>query len=274
MSEITGSLRKEQFDFVVDLQKNFRSIKLRRALKRPNASFPKLNKQKWLIVNFKKDLLPDIHVVDRYFEAVKSLGVTNDNKGLDYFIPDDEQLEAGTVNPLLRKDYIGFVIGGRHNTKMMPAEKVASIISRLERPVVLLGGAEDREKGEQIKKEAEKEDIINTCGQYSLNQSASLVQQSGLIITNDTGLMHIAAAFRKPVISLWGNTIPKFGMYPYMPGDETRSVFAEVFGLKCRPCSKLGFNKCPKKHFKCMIEQDEVYILDNADKLLKHAGES
>jgi len=73
--------------------------------------------------------------------------------------------------------------------------------------------------------------------------------------------MHIAAALKKPVISIWGNTVPEFGMYPYLPGHEELSFISEVDGLKCRPCSKIGFKQCPKKHFKCMLDQDENRIL-------------
>jgi ADP-heptose:LPS heptosyltransferase len=72
--------------------------------------------------------------------------------------------------------------------------------------------------------------------------------------------MHIAAAFRKKVISIWGNTVPKFGMYPYMPGDEAKSIIIEVKGLKCRPCSKLGYERCPKGHFHCMEWIDEEAV--------------
>jgi ADP-heptose:LPS heptosyltransferase len=73
-----------------------------------------------------------------------------------------------------------------------------------------------------------------------------------LIVTNDTGLMHIASAFHKPIISLWGNTVPEFGMYPYMPGRPQGYDVMEVKKLPCRPCSKIGYEKCPKGHFKCM----------------------
>ena len=261
LSEVLPELKKQQFGFVIDLQKNLRSIKVRRALKCPSASFPKLNRQKWLLVNFKIDKLPDVHIVDRYLEAVKTLGGKNDNKGLDYFIQGDSFVNPAEIDSRLSKKYIAFVIGGQHFTKMMPAEKVASIIAKLDFPVVLLGGNEDASKGEEIVKLTKNPNVFNTCGKLSLDQSASLIQQSATVITNDTGLMHIAAAFKKPIVSLWGNTVPKFGMYPYLPGSENLSFIAEVKGLKCRPCSKLGFRKCPKKHFKCMMEQDEDLIV-------------
>jgi ADP-heptose:LPS heptosyltransferase len=90
-------------------------------------------------------------------------------------------------------------------------------------------------------------------------QSASLVRQAKAIITNDTGLMHIAAAYQKPIVSIWGNTIPDFGMYPYLPAGRKQFI-SQVEGLSCRPCSKIGFEKCPKGHFKCMMDQDVLAI--------------
>ena len=261
LSEVLPELKKQQFDFVVDLQKNLRSLKVKRALNCPSASFPKLNTQKWLMVNFKINKLPDVHIVDRYFEAVKSLGVFNDNKGLDYFIPEDSFINPAEIDPRFGKSYIAFVIGGQHFTKMMPSEKVASIITKLDFPVVLLGGKEDAAKGDEIKKQAVNKVVLNAAGKLSLDQSASIIRQAAVVLTNDTGLMHIAAAFQKPIVSFWGNTVPEFGMYPYLPGLENHSFISEVKGLKCRPCSKLGFRKCPKKHFRCMIEQDEALIV-------------
>jgi ADP-heptose:LPS heptosyltransferase len=143
------------------------------------------------------------------------------------------------------------VIGAKFKTKAYPEDKIIEVCKRVNNPFVLLGGTEDAEMGEKIKKEV-GDRIYNSCGKFNLNQSASLVRQADRIITNDTGLMHIAAAFKKEIISLWGNTIPEFGMFPYMPGNESRSHIFEVKGLSCRPCSKLGYQKCPKGHFKCM----------------------
>ena len=141
------------------------------------------------------------------------------------------------------------------------------MIGRLPWPVVLLGGPEDRENGEVIRSLTENKQVLNACGELSLNESASLVRQAGIIITNDTGLMHIAAAFKKPIVSIWGNTVPAFGMFPYEPGNMDKIVIAEVKDLKCRPCSKIGYEKCPKKHFKCMMDQDEDFIVKEVTRL-------
>jgi ADP-heptose:LPS heptosyltransferase len=79
--------------------------------------------------------------------------------------------------------------------------------------------------------------------------------------------MHIAASFKKKIISVWGNTIPGFGMAPYMPDDS--SSVCEVRGLNCRPCSKIGYKKCPRGHFRCMVDQDATAIAAYAAKLFK-----
>jgi len=267
--EISDQLNSEKFGFVVDLQKNFRSIRLCKQLKIKHYSFPKLNIKKWLVVNFKMNRLPNVHIVDRYFEAVKKLDVENDRLGLDYFISNSDKVKPGEIYPKLKNGYIGFVIGGRHNTKILPPQKAIPIISKLHLPVVLLGSAEDEERGNIITQEITKNSVYNLCGKYSLGQSASWVQHAKLVITNDTGLMHIAAALNKPIISIWGNTIPEFGMYPYFPTDDKISFISEVNDLNCRPCSKIGYRQCPKKHFKCMLNQDENYILQKAIELTR-----
>jgi ADP-heptose:LPS heptosyltransferase len=118
-------------------------------------------------------------------------------------------------------------------------------------PVVLLGGPAEAEEGQAIA-DAAGGHVLNTCGKFNLNQSASVVRQASRVITHDTGLMHIAAAFRKPIVSIWGNTIPEFGMYPFFPEGEGHNTTVQVGGLKCRPCSKIGYQRCPKGHFRCM----------------------
>lgn len=264
--ELIPQLKSQGFEFIVDLHKNYRSGFVTRQLKVPHAAFPKLNVQKWVRVRLKIDLLPKIHIVDRYFEAVTSLKVKNDLKGLDYFIPDEEVVVRGTLPESHRAGFIAVVIGGKHKTKILPEAKVIEICQQLNKPVMLLGAKEDFHRGEAISAACGNK-VYNACGRFSLNQSASLVKQSTAVMTNDTGLMHIAAAFRKPVVSVWGNTIPGFGMYPYLPGSiATDSYIAEVKDLPCRPCSKLGYEKCPKTHFRCMNEIEIKPITDLLNK--------
>lgn len=264
VSEVLDSLKKEHYDHVIDLHHNLRSMQVKRALGKPSRSIDKLNIEKWLLVNFKINVLPQKHIVNRYFETVAHLGVKNDQKGMEFFIDAKDIVSISTLSPEFQNGYVAFVIGAKHNTKKLPTEKIISICKKLNRPVILVGGNEDVEEGEKIT--AQIPHSFNACGKYNLQQSASLIKQAEKVITHDTGMMHIAAAFRKKIISVWGNTVPEFGMYPYMPGHEenletTGSKIVEVTGLPCRPCSKIGFDKCPQGHFKCMNEIDETAFI-------------
>ena len=260
-SELIPELKAENFSFIVDLHKNFRSRFVILKLGKPNASFPKLNFRKWLLVNTNINILPDIHIVDRYFRALQELEIQNDGKGLDYFIPQAEEVDLSGILSQHQEDYIAFSIGGKHYTKIFPEDKIISVCKSIHKPIVLLGGVEDMDRAERIIRQCGN-NVINACGKYTINQSASLIRQSGKVITNDTGLMHIAAAFRKPIISVWGNTVPAFGMYPYLPEDSgNNSRILEVKNLSCRPCSKLGYDRCPKHHFRCMNNQDVDLII-------------
>jgi len=252
-------LKKERFDYIIDLHQNFRSWYIRGSLKVPSRGFRKLNFRKWLLTRLRINLLPDTHIVDRYFRACSTLGIRNDGQGLDYFIPQEDEYALEKLPRGFEKGYVAFAIGARHATKCLPVHKIAAICQLSGRQVVLLGGKEDAETAEEVIIQAGPY-IYSLCGRLSLNQSASIVRQADVVITHDTGLMHIAAAFRKRVISVWGNTVPEFGMSPYMPGNPENSVIIQVQGLSCRPCSKLGYDRCPKKHFRCMeeIDTDEV----------------
>ncbi len=254
VNEVIADLKKENFDFVFDLHNNLRSSQVKMKLGKPSAAFKKLNFKKWLLVNFKINKMPALHVVDRYMQLLEPMGIKNDNKGLDYFIPEKDEMNSTSLPLSHQKGYIGFVIGAKHFTKQLPVEKIISICKKINQPIVLLGGKEDAARGAEIA-EAVGINVYNACGIYNLNQSASIIKQATKIITHDTGLMHIAAAFKKEIISVWGNTVPAFGFTPYLPAPSSKIV--EVTGLPCRPCSKIGYDQCPKGHFKCMKEIDE-----------------
>lgn len=260
LSEIVKQLKNENYDYIIDLHHNIRTWRIKRALGKKSFSFNKLNFEKWLITNFKINKLPTIHIVDRYFETVKELGVSNDLKGLDFFIDSKNNVETNKLPANFQKGYVAFAIGGQHATKRLPEEKIISICRKIDHPILLLGGKEDALTAEKISSYCGRDKIYNACGKFNLQQSASLIKQAQKVITHDTGLMHIAAAFKKDIISIWGNTIPEFGMYPYRAGEKSKII--EVKDLTCRPCSKIGYNKCPKKHFYCMNLIDENDIID------------
>lgn len=256
-------LRLENYDYIVDLQKNKRSIRVTRALHKPHSSFPKLNFKKFLLTTFKINLMPDIHIVDRYFKAVEKLGVTNDYQGLDFFISEKNDYPLSELPENFQKGYHAFVIGGTYKTKILPAVKIVEIIQKLNEPVILLGGPDDVERAEEILSAVSCQlSAISLVGKINLEQSASIVKKAKSVLTNDTGLMHIAAAFHKNIVSVWGNTVPELGMYPYLPKEKEKCHIVECKDVKCRPCSKLGFKECPKRHFKCMMKIDSDTVVE------------
>jgi heptosyltransferase-2 len=261
-NEVIEVLQNEHFDYVVDLHKNLRSSRVKRKLEGLSFSFVKLNWQKWLLVNFKINRMPKIHIVDRYLQSVKALGVENDEEGLDYFLPEGME-ETQLLPEGFSKTYIAIVLGATHATKRLPDTKFKELVTNIKQPIILIGGKEDANLGNTLE-EIDSKKIFNAAGKMSLNESAVLLKHASAVITHDTGMMHIAAAFQKKIISIWGNTVPDFGMYPYL-NKESSSKFKviENNNLNCRPCSKIGFDKCPKGHFKCMNDLSIQEITDS-----------
>ncbi|MEM6299438.1 MAG: glycosyltransferase family 9 protein, partial [Bacteroidota bacterium] len=221
------TLRAEKFDFVLDLHNSLRSRILRLRLRVKGKAFPKLNWQKWLLVNFKINRLPNIHIVDRYFEAAAPLGVKSDNLGLDFFIAEKDEFERSWLPESFQDGFIVYAIGGQHNTKKLPYLRMIELCDRIGKPTILIGGKEDAAIGQKIEDffshKADPEyaqgledlgkrtQVLSLCGKLSIAQSASVIRQSRAVFTHDTGMMHIAAAFRKQIYSIWGNTVPAFG---------------------------------------------------------------
>lgn len=267
VEEVLPQLQMEDYDHVIDLHHNLRTLQVKKALKKSSFSFSKLNLEKWLYTNFKINRMPDVHIVNRYLETVQSFGVVYDGRGLDYFIPEEQKINEQDIPTSHHAGYIGVVIGAALGTKKLPLEKLKQLAGAINYPIILLGGKEDKAAGDSIAS-VDPVRIYNSCGKFHLNESADLVRRAKLIITHDTGLMHIAAAFNKPMISVWGNTVPAFGMYALYANKQITDHRMQVNGLWCRPCSKIGYAKCPWGHFNCMQQLDMNVIAAKAHEML------
>ena len=258
--QMIRELKAENFDQVIDLHHNLRTLRVKRALKLPSYSFNKLNIEKFIFVKLKWNVMPKVHIVDRYLDTVKHLGVVNDGAGLDYFIAPHEEVQHKDIPASHHAGFIAVVIGASFYTKKLPIYKLQELCRKIDHPIMLLGAKEEFAEGEEIRK-VDDVKIYNACGKFSLNESADLVRKAKLVIAHDTGLMHIAAALKKQVIAVWGSTTPSLGMVPYygqshlmsrgIPYDDI-----QVHKLWCRPCTKIGRKKCPQGHFKCMKKID------------------
>lgn len=260
--ELVKEIRTKKYDMVIDLQMSLRSWLI--SILSGNfdrKTYHTRRFQRFILIKFRKNFYKDIVPVPlRFLETVKNLGVKDDGKGADFYFPPAEQRN---VAEMLKSDGIkdnkSLIIlapGAGRKTKQWPVENFAEIgrfLINAGYAVVTIGNHNDRELCEYILN-ASKE-IKNYAGRLSLGQVAALLSRATLLITNDTGIMHIGTAVGSKVIAIFGPTTEVLGFYPFR-GNAT--VVEEK--LACRPCSYHGTDTCPKKHFKCMrsISLDEV----------------
>ena len=252
-------LQKNKYDYVVDLQNNLRSWKIRNKIQTKSFVFNKKSLRRYLLIYFGIDLLKN-HVVDRYFATVASLNVVNDNQGLDFNFSSSIKPEFNTS-----QSYIAWCIGGTHNPKKLSAKQIIQVVSKLKIPVVLLGGNNDLDIAEEIINNVECKSVYNFCGKLSVQESSYLIKKSKMLLTNDTGMMHIASALKMPIISFWGCTKPSLGFTPYMTDPSSIKIISK---RSAKPCSKHG-RHCKYGKNGCIKEIDPQLIYDSVLSLLK-----
>ncbi|MFN8394917.1 MAG: glycosyltransferase family 9 protein [Bacteroidia bacterium] len=251
IKETVRLLKAEGYDMVLDLHRNLRSRLIKAQLMVPSVTYSKDRLAVWKFVRWRIGQLPRAHTVDRYARVLKPLGCRLDGNGLEFFLPEEARtLAAQIVGRHFPERPIAVVLGGTHFTKRWPRENFPDLLNRLGQPVLLLGGKAEAEDAAWVESQL-KVPALNTVGQYDLLVSAALMERSAWVLTHDTGLMHIAVALGLRTVSIWGNTVPELGFAPY---KAESSLVIENKDLDCRPCTKLGYDKCPKGHFRCMTD--------------------
>ncbi len=253
-SRIKDALSKNQYDLVADLQNNFRSANLISSLKCQKVKFNKFHLRKFLLVNFKLNLLREASAIPvRYASAVK--GIKLDDAGLDLFTDNQPSLSLDGL-----KNMIGFCPGSRHYTKMWLKEYYIELGKKLTESgfqIALFGGESDKLICKEIA--CSIPNSINLCNENNILQTAADMKICKAIICNDSGLMHTACAVKVPVIAIFGSTVKEFGFAPY----KNKNLILENKSLSCRPCSHIGRSNCPKKHFKCMKDIFPQIVYNN-----------
>lgn len=262
--KLIKELKREKYDLVIDLQHNLRSAVICNKLRVKTVKFNKRDTAKLLLVKFKINLLknaPQMPV--RYAEL------------FDDFKLDDEGLELITLNapsPLFdpNKNYIGFAPGSRHFTKMWPREyyiELGRMLNNDGYTIALFGGKDDRLVCAEI---ATKVDSIDLSNKNDLLQTAVDMKKCSGIVCNDSGMMHTACAADVKVLAIFGSTVKEFGFTPYTGKESgllTKYLVMENKSLSCRPCTHIGRDKCPKTHFKCMLEITPQLVYNNINLL-------
>lgn len=258
LSETIRALKAEQFDYIIDLHKNFRTTRIKWALKSQSVTFEKETWRKCLLTKTGINKMTGKHITQRSLDAISSLGVVDDGKGLDYFLSIEDEVSYSDLPTSHLAGFVAIVIGASYATKKLPVDQLKQLCEEIPYPIILIGGPEDAKEGEVVTSiDAIK--IYNACGKFSLNQSADLVRKAKVVVSHDTGLQYAACAFNKPVVAIWGATSPKLDVAPYYGSSSLQEGKFENFivpNLSCQPCSNYGTKKCPKGHFKCMRNQD------------------
>lgn len=256
VAEVLGDLKAVGFDHVIDLHNNIRSKQVCLALGAKCSRVDKRNFEKWMMVNMRRFSSGGVsHIVERYLESTRELGVQNDNKGLELFIPENRQVALSSLPESHRSSFVALAIGAAQYTKRLPADQLIELCRKINHPITIIGGPNDVLVAQKIG-EAIGSRVHDCTGKYDLLGSASLLAQARAVICHDSGAMHMACALNRPVVSIWGNTVPEIGFAPYRPEAPALASVHQVEGLDCRPCSKLGRGRCPKGHFKCMFNHD------------------
>lgn len=271
INAVIDLLKNEEYDYVIDLHNNFRSYKVKKALGVKSYTIDKLNFQKFLLTKFRIDIMPKRHITKRSLDTIAHFGVHDDEGGLDYFIPEEDMVKESDIPASHHAGYIAIVIGASYHTKKLPVHKLISLCEGINHPIILIGGKEDAEVGEQVADISDGK-VYNACGKFNINESADLVRRSKLVISHDTGLQYIASAFNKKVIAIWGSTSPRLDVEPYYSkvflSAQKELPYENIIRqpeLKCQPCSKYGNKKCPLGHFKCMEQMNINYIVDRVE---------
>ena len=253
-------LRERKYDLLIDLHQSLRSIYIRAAVRPHMArSYRKLTLSRRLLELARWNTLRDAPpVIDRYFTALEDFGVSREGRRPRLSVLD--RARERSAEALLRaglgegEGIIVLAPGASHPTKRWPPAAFAAAALALTPPgsrAVVLGGNSDREIAAEVGRVMARSGaaIVDVAGRLALGESAAVIERASLVITNDSGLMHMADALDRPLVAVFGPTSRELGFYPTGP----RARVAEL-PLDCRPCTLHGSDSCRLQHHRCLQE--------------------
>ena len=227
LKKLKRRIREERYELIVDLHNSLRSRYLRSIRNAEIITIHKRVYERTMLVKFKKNLYSEIvPVSERYLEPLRAFAIQNDDRGLELHIPDEILFDVSGKIASLKLNRFEKVLGlcpfAKHFTKRWPFERYAAVaaefIKKNQGKVLVFGGATDAVENsrlvEMVGKEAGPERITSFVGEFSLLQTAAAMEFCDAVLTNDTGLMHVASAMKKPLVALFGSTVKEFGFFP------------------------------------------------------------
>jgi len=272
LRETLCRLRQTRYDVVVDLQRTLRSYLLYCGLlAQRKLAYTKRTLRRALLVHLGWNTLRAMTPVpELYMAPLRCLGITAPLPPLEMHLTAESQeaMQAYRQQELpeeLARPLLAVAPGARWSTKRWPIERFAAVAQALaqaqQAAVVVLGSAEDRPLAQELCQRLSVP-VLNSTGKLSLMHTAALLQQCHLLLSNDSGLMHMATALRVPVVAIFGPTVQEFGFYPFKASAQVVSA-----ALACRPCSTKGSTRCPRGHHQCMQQVTVAHVLAAASEL-------
>jgi len=270
LKNLKGKLQKISYDVIFDLHNNLRSNYLRHIGPKRVLSINKNKFKQTMLVYLKKNYYNTIIPIPRrYLNVAKSYDVIDDNKGLELYWEEESVIAAeNKIKEAGLKEtspYLCLAPGAGFFTKRWPIDNFLGLIQLVNKelniPIVILGGDGDRETGKYLE---QQNSVYNFTGKLPLLETASILEKGLALVSNDTGLMHMATAVKTPVLAIFGSTVREFGFFPF----RSQSFVLENRDLSCRPCTHIGRNKCPKSHFKCMIDISTEQVFETLKSFL------
>jgi ADP-heptose:LPS heptosyltransferase len=244
-----STLRSVNYNYIIDLQNSLRSLWARIVL---NQHSLVVKKYRWrYLAYFKfgmKHMLPKKQMIQRYFDTAKRLDIVDDHRGLDIY-PQDLIFNLDMEKSVT---YVAVVMGGTYLTKRVPLNLIEGLPMLDNCKYILLGGADVKVDKTKL---SLRSDMIDCINMLSISETISVISRTEVVLSGDTGMMHVAAALRKKLLVIWGSTSPEMGFSPHYPHQHRNKYQAiQHETLSCRPCSKYGVDSCPKGHMNCLTD--------------------
>ncbi|MFH1715690.1 MAG: glycosyltransferase family 9 protein, partial [Elusimicrobiota bacterium] len=266
---VVSEIKKYGIDYIVDLHSNLRSRIVSSLIPSEIMRYDKNIWARRILVWTKKWIGDNKTIIKRYTNCVSS-GAEPEKTKLFLLKEELKRVEI-LVNYSAKNKYIGISPSARWETKRWLPKRYAKVIEKLlakEHKVILFGDESDIEFNNQVighLADSFKYRIIDTTGILSLRHLFAAISLCDALLTTDSAPMHIAQSLGVNVVALFGPTVKEFGFW----NPNHNDILIEK-KLACRPCSLHGTNKCPKKHFNCMMN---ISVSEVFSAIIKSLGE-
>jgi len=252
---LAARVRSADYDLMVDLHANIRSHFLAWSGRAKQIlRYHKQRLARMSIVYYPASSIATRHTVDAYLQVLQPLGIFDCDRSPELLLPDtgnDEVTERLHTEGIFPSDLLmGIAPGASHPTKQWPASYFAELADYMVRThglkILLIGNDQDRETTRTIA-HAMTMPVVDWTGRMDLTILPAAIQRCHIMVSNDSGPMHIASAVKTPVIGLFGPTHPRLGFSPLGSGDRALSLH-----LPCSPCSLHGEKSCKIHTHACL----------------------